>query len=72
MIGYAVVGGGVVVLLFVVGLAFHFVRKAGSAEAERDTFKVKSEQARRANEIDEDVACLSNDELDRELRDGGR
>ena len=70
MIGYAVVGGGIVVLLFTAGLMFHFVRKAGSAEAERDAFKTMLEQARRANEIDEDVASLCDTELDRELRDG--
>ena len=70
MIAYAALGGGVVVLIFAVWLAFHIARKAGSAEAERDIFKLKAEQARRANEIDEDVASLSDEQLDRELRDG--
>lgn len=71
MIAYAVIGGGVVVLLFAVWMAFHLVKKAGSVEAERDMFKMKSEQSRRANEIDENVATLGDEQLDRELRDGG-
>lgn len=70
MIAFAAVGGGVIVLLFAIWLAFHLARRAGSAEAERDIFKLKAEQSRRANEIDEDVSCLSDERLDRELRDG--
>jgi hypothetical protein len=70
MIAYAAVGGVVVVLLFAVWLAFRLVKKLGSAEAEREIFKMKSEQTRRANEIDEAVAFLSDEQLDRELRDG--
>lgn len=67
MIAYATIGGGVIVLLFLVWLAFHYARTAGAAGAQRDAFRAKSEQARRANEIDECVADLSDDQLDREL-----
>lgn len=71
MTTFAVVGGVVLVLIFLVWLAFKKVEGKGRAEAEREHFQVKSEQARQANEIDEDVARLSDDELDRELRDRG-
>jgi len=67
MIAYAAIGGGVIVLLFLVWLAFHYARAAGEADAQRDAFKAKSEQARRANEIDESVSTLSDGQLDREL-----
>ena len=67
MIAYAAIGGGVIVLLFLVWLAFRYARTAGEAAAQRDAFKARSEQARRANEIDESVSALSDDQLDREL-----
>ena len=62
--------GGVVVFGFLIWLAFRMAQKGGRAGAERDHFQVKSEQASKANEIDEDVARLSDADLDRELRDG--
>ena len=65
-----VVLGLVAVIGFAIWLGFRGQRKRGQAEAERDQFRAKSEQARIANEIDENVAGLSDDELDRELRDG--
>lgn len=68
MATYAFIGGGVAVFLFLVWLAFGYARKAGRAIAERDHFKRKSEQARTANAIDEDVGRLSDGDLDRELR----
>ena len=67
---YALIGGGVAVFLFLIWLAFGYAKKAGQAAAERDQFKRKSEQARIANAIDEDVGRLSDDDLDRELRGG--
>ncbi len=65
----ATIGGGVLFLVVVVLAALRVAKGSGRAEAERDYFEAKSEQARRANEIDEDVSGLSDNELDRELRD---
>ena len=65
----AIVGGAVVVFSFLGWLAFRYVRKAGEAEAERKHFQAKSEQARRANEIDEKTGGMSVAQLDDELRD---
>lgn len=56
---------------FLIWRGFAAERKRGEAEAERDHYQTMSEQARRANEIDEDVVRLSDADLDRELRDGG-
>ena len=62
---------GAVVVLCVMGwFGFRYARKAGEAEAERAYFQRKSEQGKLANEIDEHVARMSDDDLDRELRDG--
>lgn len=66
----AIIGGGVLFLLVVVLAALRVAKGSGRAETERDHFQAKSEQARQANEIDEDVSDLSDDELTRELRDG--
>jgi len=57
---------------FLIWRALAAERKRGAAEAERDQHQTFSEQARRANAIDEDIACLSDSDLDRELRDSGR
>ena len=65
----ATIGGGVLFLLVVVLAALRVASGKGRAQAERDHFRLKSEQARAANEIDEDVSGLSDDELARELRD---
>jgi ABC-type nickel/cobalt efflux system permease component RcnA len=56
---------------FLIWKALAAERKRGAAEAERDQYQTMTEQARRANAIDEDVARLSDPDLDRELRDGG-
>ena len=62
---------GAVVVLCVMGwIGFRYARRAGEAEAERAHFQRRSEQAQLANEIDEHVARMSDDALDRELRDG--
>jgi hypothetical protein len=68
---YAIIGVIGLVLVFLVWLAFRYARRAGEAAAERDQFQVKSEQARRANEIDEDVARTPIADIDNELRNGG-
>jgi type III secretory pathway component EscV len=65
----ATVGGTVLFLVVVILAAIRVAKGSGRAEAERARFRAKSEQARQANEIDEDVAGLSVDELSRELRD---
>jgi len=65
----AVIGGGVLFLVVVVLAGMKVAKGKGRAEAEKEHFQAKSEQARQANEIDENVARLSDDELDRELRD---
>lgn len=65
-----VVGGAVVVLCVMGWLGLRYARKSGEAEAVRAHLQRKSEQARLANEIDEDVARMSDADLDRELRDG--
>jgi hypothetical protein len=68
---YVIIGMGLAALLgfgvFLVWRAFRSERKRGVAEAQRDQFRKKSEQARRGNEIDENVARLSDDDLDSEL-----
>ena len=66
----ATIGGGVLFLVVVVLAALRVAKGSGRAEAERDHFEARSEQARQANEIDEDVSGLADNELDRELRDG--
>jgi hypothetical protein len=68
---YAVIGGLVVILFFLVWLAFRTAEGKGRAEAEKRHFQGMSDHARRANEIDENVLSLSDDRLDRELRDRG-
>ena len=65
-----VIGSAVVVLCVMGWLGFRYARRSGRAEAQRAHFQRKSEQARMANEIDEDVARMSDADLDRELRDG--
>ena len=65
-----------VVLIFSVGafliwIAMHTARRAGADAAERDQFREKSEQARKANEIDELVVRMSDADLDSELFDRG-
>lgn len=66
----ATIGGGVLFLVVVVLAALRIAKVGGRAEAERDHFEAHTEKARQANEIDEDVSGLSDDELTRELRDG--
>ena len=65
----ATIGGGVLFLVVVVLAALRVAKGSGRAEAEREHFEAKSKQARQANEIDENVAGLSDDELSRELRE---
>lgn len=67
-VAVAVTGIGV----FLVWNASRAERKRGEAEAQRARFQIMSEQARKANAIDEDVVRLSDADLDRELRDGWR
>lgn len=64
----AITGGAVLFLVVVVLAAMRVANGKGRAEAEKEHFQAKSEQARQANEIDEDVSGLSDDELARELR----
>jgi hypothetical protein len=70
-----IVAGAIIVFVALGGIALWLLvrqsRKLGGAEAERDQFQVKSEQARRANEIDEDVARTPIADIDNELRNGG-
>ena len=70
MTAYALIAGAVAIGIFLVWLAFRYARKAGEAGAERDQYRTKAEQGRKANEIDENVARLGDDDLDSELRDG--
>ena len=65
----AIIGGAVLFLIVVVLTAMRVARGRGRAEAEKEHSQAKSEQARQANEIDEDVAGLSDSALDDELRD---
>jgi hypothetical protein len=66
---YAVIGGLLVVLLFLVWLAFRSAEGKGRAEAEKRHYQRNSDRARKANEIDEAVLALPDDQLDNELRD---
>jgi hypothetical protein len=70
-----IVAGAIIVFVALGGIALWLLvrqsRKLGGAEAERDQFQAKAEQARRANEIDEDVARAPIADIDRELRNGG-
>ena len=68
MTGVYIAGGAVVIVLAIVWLGFRYAKKSGAAEAQRDDYAARTEQARVANEIDEDVAALDDDALDRELR----
>lgn len=47
-------------------------RKRGLAEANSDKLEAAVEAARKSGAIDENVARLSDDDLDRELRGAGR
>lgn len=69
MTTYAVIGGLLVILLFLVWLAFRTAEGKGRAEAEKRHYQGISDQARKANAIDEATLSLSDDDLDRELRD---
>ena len=69
MTTYAVIGGLLVILLFLVWLAFRTAEGKGWAEAEKRHYQGISDQARKANAIDEATLSLSDDDLDRELRD---
>jgi hypothetical protein len=69
---YAIIGALVLVLIFFVWIAFKNSEGKGRAEAERDRLQTESEVARQANEIDEAIIRLSDDDLDRELRGDGR
>jgi hypothetical protein len=68
----AAVAGAIGILIVLGGLCLwimvRLAKDAGQAEAERDQYRSKAEQAERANEIDEAVSRLSDDDLDRELR----
>jgi len=66
----AIISGAVLFLVIVVLIVVRVAKGSGRAKTERDHFQAKSEQARQANEIDETVAGLTDDELSRELRDG--
>ena len=68
MTTYAIIGGGIIVAVFLVWLAFRQARKRGEAEAESEAHERSAEDAREAREIEEDVARMSDDELDRRLR----
>ena len=69
MTAYALIGGVLLVFLVIVWLAFRYSEGKGRAEAERDRHREMSEQARKANEIDEAIASLSDRDLDSELHD---
>ena len=62
---WLIAGGCVAALLAMVVI---LARNAGAASAERDEAKAKVGQAEKANAIDEAVAGLPDDALDRELR----
>lgn len=59
------IGGAVMVLIVI--LHGRRSRQLGRAEAQRDGFEKAADHAKEALEIDEDVARLSDAELDREL-----
>ena len=69
------VAGAIIVLIALGGLGLwimvRLAKAAGQAEAERDQYQIKAEQAGRANAIDEAVSRMSVDDLYRELRDDG-
>ena len=67
---YLVIGAAVLVLGFAVWLSFKSAEGKGRAEAEKQYLQRKTDEAERANAIDEDVLRLSDGDLDRELRDG--
>ena len=64
----AAVLGAVLVLGFGLWLAFRQARKRGRAEAERAVHRIAADHARESHAIREDVARLSDADLDRELR----
>lgn len=66
MTTYAIIGGLVVVAIFLVWLAFRQARKRGEAEADGRSNKRSAEHAREAAEIDEDVARMSDADRRRE------
>lgn len=66
MILALVLGGTIILLVLVV---VRLARRLGRRSAEADAAGRSLERSRDALEIDEDVARLTNDELDRELRD---
>jgi len=63
---WAVVAG---VILALLGVVIVMARREGRASAQRDAAAAGTERARKANEIDENVARLDDRSLDRELRD---
>lgn len=68
---YIVLIGGAVMVLMVI-LHGRRSRQLGRAEAQRDGYEKAADHAKEALEIDEDVAGLSDADLDRELRSGNR
>ncbi len=68
---WALIGAGVLLFAGLLAFALWSQKKRGQEQAERDQYHGQVERARRANEIDEDVAGLSDDELRRELYDDG-
>ena len=67
---FILAAAGIFIVLggFTLWLLARNAMKRGEATKEAEQYKGWAEQARKANEIDEDVARLSDDDLDRELR----
>ena len=57
---------------FAVWLGFRYARKAGASQARADGLEAGADAARKGQEIDEDVARMSDSDLNDELRSAGR
>ena len=66
------IGAGLAVVGLLVWLYGRQSRKAGEAKANNRNLESAVDAARKSGVIDEDVSRLSDADLDRELRNGGR
>ena len=66
------IGAGLAVVVVLALLYGRQSRKRGRAEANAEGLESATDAARKSGAIDEDVSRMSDDDLDRELHDGGR
>ena len=57
---------------FLIWMGFRYARKSGVSQARADGLEAGADAARKGQEIDEDVARMSDSDLDDELRGTGR